>query len=54
MVKGTDFEGISEFLEGPTAVTFSYDDYVLRSFCFQFFEKIKDNMYSHVFPMLLI
>ena len=27
-VKGTEVEGISEFLEGPTAVTFSYDDYV--------------------------
>ena len=27
-VKGTDVEGISEFLEGPTAVTFSYEDYV--------------------------
>ena len=27
-VKGTDFEGISEQLEGPTAVCFSYDDYV--------------------------
>ena len=27
-VKGTEVEGISEFLEGPTAVTFSYEDYV--------------------------
>ena len=27
-VKGSDIEGISEYLEGPTAVTFSYDDYV--------------------------
>ena len=27
-VKGTEFEGISDKLEGPTAVTFSYDDYV--------------------------
>lgn len=27
-VKGTEIEGISEYLEGPTAVTFSYDDYV--------------------------
>ncbi len=27
-VKGTEFEGISEKLEGPTAVCFSYDDYV--------------------------
>ena len=27
-VKGTEVEGISEYLEGPTAVTFSYEDYV--------------------------
>ena len=27
-VKGTDYEGISEKLEGPTAVIFSHDDYV--------------------------
>ena len=27
-VKGTEVEGISEHLEGPTAVLFSYDDYV--------------------------
>ena len=27
-VKGSDIEGISEYLEGPTAVTFSYEDYV--------------------------
>ncbi|MBQ9280058.1 MAG: 50S ribosomal protein L10 [Clostridia bacterium] len=27
-VKDSDIEGISEYLEGPTAVTFSYDDYV--------------------------
>lgn len=27
-VKGTEIEGISEYLEGPTAVTFSYEDYV--------------------------
>lgn len=27
-VKGSEIEGISEYLEGPTAVTFSYDDYV--------------------------
>ena len=27
-VKGTEVEGMSEFLEGPTAVLFSYDDYV--------------------------
>ena len=27
-VKGSGIEGISEYLEGPTAVTFSYDDYV--------------------------
>lgn len=27
-VKGSEIEGISEHLEGPTAVTFSYDDYV--------------------------
>ncbi len=27
-VKGTEVEGVSEYLEGPTAVVFSYDDYV--------------------------
>ncbi len=27
-VKGSEVEGISEYLEGPTAVTFSYEDYV--------------------------
>ena len=27
-VKGTEVEAISEYLEGPTAVTFSYEDYV--------------------------
>ena len=27
-VKGSEIEGISEYLEGPTAVTFSYEDYV--------------------------
>ncbi len=27
-VKGSDIEGISEFLEGPTAIAFSYEDYV--------------------------
>lgn len=27
-VKGTEAEGVSEYLEGPTAVVFSYDDYV--------------------------
>ena len=27
-VKGTEVDGVSEYLEGPTAVVFSYDDYV--------------------------
>ena len=27
-VKGSDIEGISEYLEGPTAIAFSYEDYV--------------------------
>ena len=27
-VKGTEVEGVSAYLEGPTAVVFSYDDYV--------------------------
>lgn len=27
-VKGTEIEGVSEYLEGPTAVVFSYEDYV--------------------------
>lgn len=30
-VKGTDVEAISEHLQGPTAVLFSYDDYVAPS-----------------------
>ena len=31
-VKGTEVEGVSEYLEGPTAVVFSYDDYAKKSF----------------------